>query len=479
MLLDRIAMIMPSECGMEASELCLVGVSGGPDSICLLHTLHSLRYPIVAIHVNHALRPEADEEAQGVQAFVNRLGVEFIACRVDVRTYAEQQSLAIEESARRLRYQCLYEQAEKIGAKAVLVAHNADDQVETLLLHLLRGSGLTGLRGMEYRSLPNPWSERIPLLRPLLSTWRDEILAYLSEQRLSYISDQSNYDTSFRRNRVRHELLPELEKYNPRIRQNLLRMSRISKDDYDLVQSLVDQAWQKIFSRKGQGYVAFHLAGFQQLSPSIQRYLLRRAIAFHLPSLMDIDFDSIERGLLFLKAGKPGRQTDLIAGLRLIVEGELFWLATWQADLPGSDFPSIPSGAGQEIDVPGLFLLNDDWELRAIDETDAGHAFQRSQENDDPFQAWLDLDKLKRPLNLRSRKAGERFMPLGMEGHSLKVSDLMVNLKLPKRARGSWPLVCSGDEIVWIPGLRQGHLGRLLPTSVHIAHFELSRRSTT
>ncbi len=177
MLLDRIAMIMPSECQMEAGQLCLVGVSGGPDSICLLHTLHRLHYPIVAIHVNHALRQEADEEAQVVQAFVNRLAIEFIACRVDVRANAEQQSLAIEESARRLRYQCLFDEAEKTGAKAVLVAHNADDQVETLLLHLLRGSGLTGLRGMEYRTLPNPWSERIPLVRPLISTWRDEILA--------------------------------------------------------------------------------------------------------------------------------------------------------------------------------------------------------------------------------------------------------------------------------------------------------------
>ncbi len=276
---------------------------------------------------------------------------------------------------------------------------------------------------------------------------------------------------------MRHELLPELEKYNPQIRKNLLRMSQINKDDYDLLQRQVDQAWQETFSRKGHGFVAFRLAGFQRLPLSIQRYLLRRAIAFHLPSLRDVDFDSIDRGVTFLSAGKPGRQTDLIAGLRLVVEGELFWLATWQADLPGSDFPSIAMGVRQAIEVPGLLSLRDDWVLRSAQETNPSQAIQCSYENDDPFQAWLELDKLEQPLNVRSRKPGERFQPLGMQGHSLKVSDLMVNLKLPKRARATWPLVCSGDEIVWIPGLRQGHLGRVLPTSNKIAHLELSRRS--
>jgi tRNA(Ile)-lysidine synthase len=477
MLADKIEMLLASKCLVGADELCLVGVSGGPDSICLLHVLHRLGHQLVALHVNHALRPEADQEAQVVQSFVNSLGVDFFSYHVDVPTYADQQSLSIEQAARQLRYECLFEQAKKSAATAVLVAHNADDQVETILMHLLRGSGLTGLRGMEYRMLPNPWSKHIPLVRPLISTWREEILAYLSQIQLAYISDQSNYDTMYFRNRLRHELLPALEKYNPRIRQNLLRMGQINKEDYSIIQQYVEKAWQAIWVRQGPGYVAFRLPGFHELPPAIQRYLLRQAIAYHLPSLRDIDFDSIERGVKFLCDGKPGGQVDLIAGLRLLKEGELFWLATWQADLPGSDFPSIFAGAGLVIDVPGQIQLNDGWVLQATQETNPDQAIQQSYDNEDSFQAWIDLEKLGQPLYIRRRKPGDRLQPLGMQGHSLKISDLMVNLKLPKRARASWPLVCSGEAVIWVPGLRQGHLGRLQSTSQEIIHLTLSRGS--
>ncbi len=474
-MLDKIEMLLPGECQLQAGELCLVGVSGGPDSICLLHALNSLGYPLVAVHVNHTLRPEANQEAQAVEAFAKGLGIDCITYRVDVRGYAGEQSLSIEEAARQLRYACLFEQAEQTSAGAVLVAHNADDQVETILMHVLRGSGLSGLRGMPYRALPNQWSERIPLVRPLLSTWRGEILEYLSLNHLGYIFDQSNADTAFFRNQLRHGLLPDLEKYNPRIRQNLLRVGRISREDYAVIQQLVDQAWKANLARQGAGYLSFRLDGFQQLPASIQRYLLRRAIAYHLPSLKDVDFASIERGVNFLCDGKETGQADLIAGLRLVKEGDLFWLASWQADLPGSDYPSIPAGARLEVQVPGGVPLNDSWVFQASRETDPGDAIQHGEDNVDPFQAWIDLDEVELPLVLRCRKAGERFQPLGMQGHSMKISDLMVNQKVPKRTRATWPLVCSGEAVIWIPGLRQGYRVRIRPTSRNIAHLSLSR----
>jgi tRNA(Ile)-lysidine synthase len=477
MMLDKIAMILGDECLLDANATWLVGVSGGPDSVCLLHLLHSQGYHLIAAHVNHGLRPEAEQEARSVGYFVHGLGIDFISSCVDVRSFADEQSLSIEEAARRLRYQYLFEQAEKTSASAVLIAHNADDQVETILMHLLRGSGLTGLRGMEYRTLPNPWSDRIPLVRPLISTWREEILAYLAEHDIGYISDQSNFDTTFFRNRLRHELFPILEEYNPRIRENLLRMSQINKEDYAVIQQLVADAWQANFVKRGQGYIAFRLQGFQQLLPSIQRYLLRKAIGYHLPSLRDVDYDSIERGVNFLGEGKPGGQTDLIAGLRLLKEGDIFWLVTWQANLPGVDFPGVSAGDEIELAVPGVISLNDGWVLRAKAETDPGESIPNSYANIDPFQAWLDLDQVQLPLLIRNRKVGERFQPLGMHGHSLKVSDLMVNLKLPKRARSTWPLICSGREIVWIPGYRQSHLGRIKPSSLRIIHLALSKKS--
>jgi tRNA(Ile)-lysidine synthase len=472
-MLDKIARLLQHEAKLDVKNLILVGVSGGPDSLCLLHALHTLGYNIIAAHVNHGLRPEADEEAQMVKQFAGGLGVEFISCKVDVLFYASEHKVSIEEAARTLRYRYLFTQAEKMGASAVLVGHNADDQAETILMHLLRGSGLAGLGGMDYRSVPNPWSENIPLIRPLLSTWREDILKYLAEHGLNPISDHSNLDTTFFRNRLRHELLPILEKYNPRIRENLHRVGQILRNDYTVLQQLTTEAWITNLVRQGPGYLAFHLANFCELSPSIQRYLLRKAIAYHLPGLQDVDFECIERGIGFLCDDKPYVQADLIAGLRIIKDGGLFWVAKSQADLPESDFPSVSACTELILKISSTLSLVNNWKLQTVLVPDPELAMVQSFANLDLFQAWLDAGELELPMVVRCRKAGDRIQPLGMNGHSMKVSDLMINLKLPKRARSTWPLVCSGEDILWIPGYRLSHLVRIKPNSRSIVHLAL------
>jgi len=478
-MLDKIARLIQYEGKLDAMALLLVGISGGPDSLCLLHALHTLGYNLVAAHVNHGLRPEADEEAQMVKLFTGELGVEFISSKVDILSYVDEYKVSIEEAARTMRYHYLFEQAEKMGASAVLVGHNADDQAETILMHLLRGSGLAGLRGMEYRSVPNPWSEHIPLIRPLLFTWREDILKYLAANGLNPISDHSNLDTTFFRNRLRHELLPFLEKYNPRIRENLQRVGQILTDDFAVLQQLTTEAWKTNLVRQGPGYLAFHLSNFRQLSPSIQRYLLRKAIAYHLSSLHDVDFECIERGIGFLCYDNPYVQADLMAGLRIIKDGGSFWLVKDNADLPESDFPSLSTCTELLLKIPSTLSLNNNWKLHAVLVPDPELAMQQSFTNLNPFQAWLDADELEPPMVVRCRKAGERIRPLGMNGHSMKVSDLMINLKLPKRARSSWPLVCSGEDILWIPGYRLSHLVRIKPSSRSIVHLALVKELST
>jgi tRNA(Ile)-lysidine synthase len=477
-MLDNIDSILHQECKLYVNNLLLVGVSGGPDSLCLLNILHKLGFPIIAAHVNHGLRPEADEESQFVNQFADHLGVDFISCRVDVISFSSEYSISIEEAARTLRYQYLFEQAELNGASAVLVGHNADDQVETILMHLLRGSGLSGLRGMEYRTLPNPWSEHIPLVRPLLSTWRKDILEYLSENELKPVSDQSNLDTTYFRNRLRHELLPILERYTPRIRGNLLRAGQIMRDDYSVLQRLVSEAWDAHLVKQGPGYLAFYLPGFLQLSPSIQRYLLRKAIGYFLPGIHDVNFECIERGLQYLAEAKPGGQVDLISGLRVIKDGELFWLTSRNNDLPISDYPMLKPGIQLTLNISSSLYINSGWELQAEEVQDPLQGYQHSCANQDPFQAWVDAGEIDLPMIVRCRKTGERFQPLGMKGRSMKVSDLMINLKLPQRARPAWPLICSGADILWIPGCRRSHLAQVKPGSRLIVHLTLRRIST-
>jgi tRNA(Ile)-lysidine synthase len=476
---DTIRYILQRECKLHAMNLVLVGVSGGPDSIYLLDILNNLGYPLIAAHLNHGLRPEAATDALVVQLQTEKLGVPFVMEQVDTLAYAEDHSISIEEAARKLRYHFLFHEAIKAGARVVAVAHTADDQVETVLMHLLRGSGLAGLRGMEYRTCPTEWNNTIPLVRPLLSTWRSVILKYCVEHELNTVIDQSNYDTAYLRNRIRHDLLPLLETYNPRFRQSLLRSSQSLAGDYDLIQRMTSLAWSNCLIKQGSGYLVFDLASYQELPLALQRNLLRQAIAYHRPGLRDVDFEHIERGLAFLFGPKPNTQIDLVAGLRLFLEGDEFWLTTWEADLPISEWPVIKPGEQFTLSIPGELILRNEWELEAEDEPDVDEARRRVETNQDPFQAWMDASELELPLIVRARHRGDRFLPLGMGGHSMKLSDLMINLKLPNRARATWPLVCSGEKILWVPGFRLSHLARIKPTTPQVVHLRVIHSSST
>jgi tRNA(Ile)-lysidine synthase len=476
-MLDKIAMILKKNSKVQENDLLLVGISGGPDSLCLLHLLHALSYRLIAAHVNHQLRPEADEEARMVQQFASDLGVESISTQEDVLSYAERSSVSIEEAARVMRYRYLFEQAEKRAAKAVVVGHNADDQAETILMHFLRGSGLSGLRGMDFRTVPNPWSDHIPLLRPLLSTRRDEIQDYLLVHHLNPITDQSNQDTKYFRNRLRFELLPILEDYNPKIRENLLRMAQIIRDDYQVLQNIVGQAWEQSLVKQGPCYLAFRLSEFINQPVSTQRYLLRKAINFLLPGLRDVGLKSIERGVNFLNSGKTSGQVDILGGVRIIKEGEIYWVASWQAELPNMEFPAIQLAQQLSLEIPSTICLPNGWNIQCSEALNLPKLIQNSVENFDPFQAWLAIDELKLPLTIRCRKAGDRIQSVGMQGHSVKLSDLMINLKIPKRARNTWPVVCSADEIVWMPGYRVSQQASVRQDSQQVINLILSRET--
>lgn len=475
-MLEKVFIILQQQCKIDAKNLLLVGVSGGPDSLCLLHILHQAGYPLIALHVNHGLRPEAEAEAQVVEHFAANLGVIFILCKVDVKAYSHDHSVSIEEAARILRYQSLFGQAKTQKVRAVVVGHTADDQVETILMHLLRGSGLSGLQGMDYRSLPNPWSKRIPLLRPLLSTWRAEVQRYVNENSLNPVSDLSNLDVSFLRNRVRHELIPLLESYNPSIREALFRMGESLMDDYSVLQEIIDATWRSILVQHGKGFLKFRLAMFCDLPLSVQRNILRKAMAHHLPGLRDVGFECIERGIKMLAGDIPGSQTDLISGLYLRKEGDYFWLITSKGDLHSREFPSILPGEVLRLAIPSTLDINNGWQLNVEEILDPKVINEHNLADSDPFQAWMDIGGINLPLIARPRQPGDRIRSLGLNGHTTKISDLMINLKLPRRARSAWPLICAGDEVLWVPGYRLSQLVRITPDTARALHLTLFQR---
>jgi tRNA(Ile)-lysidine synthase len=251
-----------------------------------------------------------------------------------------------------------------------------------------------GLRGIEFRTLPNPWSDDIPLVRPLLSTFRVDIQNYVDENELEPVTDRSNLIITYYRNRIRHELIPSLETYNSNIREVLLRMGQNLKDDYSILQQIANNAWESTLIEQGDGYVSFETTKFINFPVSIQRYLLRMAISYHLPGLRDVGFDCIERGLALLPGGKSSAQTDLIAGIRLIKEGKQFWVIDQTADLPREAFPRIPPDENKMISIPSMLMLDDGWQLHVEEIFDPELEKSQYQSNLDPYQAWMDISKL-------------------------------------------------------------------------------------
>jgi tRNA(Ile)-lysidine synthase len=470
---DRVNSCLKDECFLQPGKQVIVAVSGGPDSLCLLDILHKYGALLVVAHFNHGLRPESNADAQAVRREAEKRSLPFILGVEDVATFAAENGYSIEEAARIRRYRFLFEQAEKLDVQAITVGHTADDQIETVLMHLLRGSGLSGLKGMLVRSCPNVWSAGIPLLRPLISIWRDEVLAYCREHELTPLIDPSNLDTTIYRNRLRHELIPYLESYNPGVKQVLYRTSRVLAGEFEILKKIVDEAWENVLKAQGPGYVALDPILVKKQPVGMQRQLLRYAIAVLRPDLRNIDFDSIGRGLAFLDQPSKTNQIDLVAGLRLVFEGDSLYLATWEADLPSSSWPQITDRLVRRLEVPGVIQLSDGWRIHASKEKVTEKLYARVLSNEDPNKTWVESRSVKEALIVRGRQPGDRFSPLGMGGHSIKLSEFMINVKIPRRVRDRWPIVYAGEDIVWVPGYRLGHPFQISTETKDVFYFRL------
>ncbi len=467
---------------LRPGDCVVVGVSGGPDSLCLLDLLDTLTADLSLTlhiaHLNHGLRPEAAAEAEFVRTEAEKRGLAFHTETADTHTYARTHKQSVEEAARNLRYAFLARTALAVGAPVIAVAHTADDQAETVLMHFLRGSGLAGLRGMlpemeiggwrlevgsqngDDASLRPPTSDLQPptshfrLIRPLLTTSRAEVEAYCVEHNLHPVQDETNLDTTFFRNRLRHELLPQLGQYNPNIRSVLQRTAEVMAGDFEILRGVVQERWEQI-ARVAAGRVMFDKAGWRALTLPEQRALLREAVARLRPNLRNIDFTPLERAVQFSRAAAPGRSCDVLGGLRLsisrthlIVEAWADAARPWPADMPLVGADGQPSPGWQFCTAT---LKPGKWSLDEVAAKASG------------WHVYVDAARARSPLQVRARLPGDRFQPLGMSGHRIKLSDFMINLKIEKALRDRWPLVVCGGDIVWVAGLRLDERFKVTP----------------
>jgi tRNA(Ile)-lysidine synthase len=471
--LERIRSLLESECGLQPEKPVLVGVSGGPDSLCLADVLESLGYSLVIAHFNHQLRPQAGEDACVVEEFAGKRSIPFVLGSEKVGEFAESHHLSLEEAARICRYRFLFSQAEAAVAQAVAVAHNADDQVETVLMHLLRGSGLSGLRGMPFRCLTTEWSSTIPLVRPLLGVWREEINEYCAVRQLQPVTDLSNQDTTFYRNRLRHELVPYLQHYNPQAKERIWKMANVLAADYEVLEAQVEAAWGYCLAASRRGFVSLDRQRLEEQPLSLQRALIRRAIKSLRPDAKDIEFDTIERSLAFVQQPSRSGHVDLFQGIEIELQDACITLVDVKVHTTNPDWPQLGSIEAATLEEQGSVELANGWRLSCEVIQNAGRMSEA--ELHDPQQGWLDADTLKFPLRVRTRLSGDRFQPLGMSDHSVKLSDFWINAGLERQARDLWPLVCSGDEIVWVPGFRPAQKCRITPATRHIVHLKIYR----
>lgn len=475
--ITEIRSLLSTECALVPNRPILVGVSGGPDSVSLLFLLREIGFPVIAAHFDHQLRAESAKDAQFVKDLASSLKIYSVVESADVAEIARKSKLSLEEAARMARYRFLFRLAAEMNVQAVAVGHTADDQVETMLMHLLRGAGISGLKAMSVCSLHTEWSQTIPLIRPLLHTWREETVSYCENLGIVPVIDASNQDQEFFRNRLRHELIPFLESYNPRIKETLLRTTQTLASDYEVVQCAVQKAWSECRVPEEDDQVAFSLALIRGYERGIQRALIRQAIACLRPGLRDIDFASIERALAFIHAPSQSRRMDLTGGLDLYTDGKRVWVLEKGIYPIDPEWPQLSTKIVVPIDHPGTVLIGSGWvlETRVEPVRDIDPGVLAGQIEHDPFQACLDFDRLSFPLEVGTRRRGDRFSPLGMKGHSVKVSDFFVNVQLPRPARDGWPLVRANGRIAWIPGFRPSETYRVDEMTTTILRLVLYR----
>ncbi len=456
MFLQELEQTAYEKCGLDKELPILIGVSGGGDSLALLEGLHTLGFNLIVGHLDHALRAESQQEADYVRDLAANKDILFTSQRVDVLKFAQSESQSVEEAARNVRYQFLFEQARKYRCQAVAVGHHADDQVETLLMHLLRGAALPGLTGMPFSRILPQWDLKIPLVRPLLTIWKEDIDAYVLSVGLEPCEDRTNLDLKYLRNKIRHELIPILMDFNPKIKTVLLQTVEILQDEENYLDELAKNAYYECTQMQSDECILINKNKFDLLSIALKRRVLRLMIEQLRPGLRDVGFETIKRGLECIASGKSGRRTDLVAKLELVFLDEEVLICSQGADLPDLGYPLLP-----EENYSAVLAPEESIHIRYGKIIYAGQVDELPEnwlaelKNLEPDEVWLDFDRLKMPLTIRTRREGDRFKPLGMGGRSQSLQDVFINLKIPAQVRALWGLITSGEEIVWVMGLRQ------------------------
>ncbi len=464
------------ECRNLRGARLAVAVSGGPDSLALLHALNALkrdlRLDLVAAHLNHGLRPEsAREDAAFVRAFAESIGVPVRVGAADADAFRRERRLSLEDAARRLRYEFLAEVAAETGADAIALGHTADDQAETVLMRILRGTGLDGLGAMSPLSAATWAGRRVNLFRPLLGVYKSETVAYCADNRLTSRVDATNFSPLMTRNRARMELLPAMETYNPAAKSALNRLAKSARLDMSFIRQHAELAAMSVMKREADG-ASLDRAAFAELHPAIQRHLLRFAAESVAGDRADLSEAHIE-AMLAVMRGPAGRGIDLPRGVRFETDyrrARMYHAAARRAAFPEPPAAPVPMAALGETVAGG-------WRVRAEPADCRDALADRRPPTAAPGAALAETfaaAALADNPRVRTRAPADRFQPLGMSAEK-KLSDFMIDAHIPRNLRDKIPLLESGGRIAWVVGWRIAEWAKATPDAGSCARVSFER----
>jgi tRNA(Ile)-lysidine synthase len=441
---------------VEPRDRIVVAVSGGPDSVCLLDVLSCLRpdlqLGLVVAHFDHGLRPDEDrDETRFVAslAAVRNLPFETKSARLDPR------GGSLEDRARTARYRFLEEVRRRFSAEKIALGHQRNDQAETVLMRLLRGSGTGGLSGIAPIR-----DERV--IRPILELSRHEIETYLRNRRLSFKTDPTNREERFLRNRIRSRMIPSLEQYQPQVIDILAQTADILREDHAYLEKVAQEWLNQRMQAQPTGSVEIDVAQFLELPPAIGKRVIRHCVDHVRDGLSGVTWRHIN-AVCQLAGGRRSQGTIRLPK-GLVVQRTYGRLSF------GKGSPAISEDYLYILKGPGRYHIKDVSSSLFVEEM-CGRLPSFSE--GDPWTAYFDARKISYPLVLRNFKPGDKFVPLGMDGHK-KVKDLFIDRKLPRPVRSRLPILLSGESILWVCGMMidervkvSGDTERVLKVSLH------------
>ncbi|OPY82382.1 MAG: tRNA(Ile)-lysidine synthase [Smithella sp. PtaU1.Bin162] len=442
---------------LKNNERVVVGFSGGPDSTALVLTLAqiapSIGAQLIIAHFNHGLRgQESNEDERFARKLAKKMNLTFISGKMN--TEDDRKSLSPEDFYRRQRYRFFNEVAKNNRAVKIALGHNLQDQAETVLLHLLRGSGLEGLKGI----LPLRDGKYI---RPLIETTRQEIISFLDKEKITYRRDSSNADKNHLRNKIRLELLPYLKKeFNPQIDVTIAQMAEIIRDENVFINECVDKALKSPYIQSGKNKIVMNMEYLGSLPVAIHRRLLKELLE---------DFNTQKNGVTFLHINlisnllrnpESGKKISLPGGIQARHEYESLIL---ERGAPGEKSVKYE----YRVEIPGSIYLKErdmtvSMHLRKKDKID----FHNKNKN------YFDLNKIRFPLVLRNRREGDWFQPLGMVGRQ-KLKSFFIDHKISRQKRDEIMLLADEQSILWIENMHLNDRVKITPETKKVLELEI------